>query len=215
MANTKDQGVRGKSLDGLRPNVNTQKQGVQAMSTTKKGKGNKGKIVKTVVENVKQLFNVFLFPNKNIGELDQVKVKFKDKHEMFSAYAETPIDLSRLDVSPLIVKLFEGLDYGKLENVKLAYKNVYGMAFGLVPKQATKAYKCVISHHLGDGTRAIVVNENSLFSFTRAREVFRENSLNLVPGKINGKWGHVFVTDESKVEPIQRAIVALLAEHKQ
>ena len=56
------------------------------------------------------------------------------------------------------------------------YKNVYSFAFGLVPK-GFNSYKSVITHHIGDGQRSLIINANKHFGMGEIEKALVKLSL--------------------------------------
>ena len=104
----------------------------------------------------------FVYPNKGKYEIDHVKVNLKGKDETFTALSKAKLDINGLKINDMLKALFVGLVTHNVTKFMYGYKNVYGYAFGIVPK-GFNSYKAVIAHHNGDGQRSLIINANKHF----------------------------------------------------
>lgn len=111
---------------------------------------------------INSIVNAFIYPNKGKYEIDSVKVNLNGKDQTFTALSKVKLDIQALKLNDLVKQLFVGIQQINDNKFQFGYKNVYGYAFGIVPK-GFNSYKAVISHHNSDGHRSIIVNSNKHF----------------------------------------------------
>lgn len=117
---------------------------------------------KAIPKAINSGIQVMVYPNKGKYEIDHVKVNIKGTDKTFTALAKVNLDINELNIHELIKKLFISLTGVNLNKFQYGYKNVYGFAFGIVPK-GFNSYKSVITHHKGDGIRSLIINSNKQF----------------------------------------------------
>jgi hypothetical protein len=120
-----------------------------------KGTLNEVKVAKTEV-------NVFVYPNKGLGEIDTVRLTINDQNKAFSALNKTHIDIMSLNIHKLVKAVFVELRNANSSKFMFGIKRVYTLGFGLVPK-GFNSYKSCITHHINDGKVSLVLNANKHF----------------------------------------------------
>lgn len=136
----------------------------------------KASLPKAEPKAINSTIQAMVYPNKGKYEIDHVKVNLKGSDKSFTALAKVNIDINELNIHELIKKLFNGLTMHDKGKFMFGYKNVYGFAFGIVPK-GFNSYKSVITHHKGDGIRSLIINSNKQFGMGEIEKVLTKLSL--------------------------------------
>ena len=134
------------------------------------------KVAEVKAKVVESVVNAFMYPNKGKYEIDQVKVSLNGKDQAFTALSKVKLDIQALKLNDLIKQLFIELKGAKVSKFMFAYKNVYNLAFGLVPL-GFNSYKSVITHHNGDGQRSLIINANKHFGMGEIEKALVKLSL--------------------------------------
>lgn len=135
------------------------------VKSTKVVKVDKPVIVQETSEVVNSTVDTFVYPNKGKYEIDSVKVNLKGKDETFVALSKVKLNINDLKLNDMVKQLFVAILQVDNNKFMYGYKNVYGYAFGIVPK-GFNSYKAVITHHNSDGHRSIIINANKHFGMT-------------------------------------------------
>lgn len=149
--------------------------------------------------------SVFVYPAKGKGELDECLISIDGKDKHFKALTEHKLDILSLKLSDLVKQFFTGFTKVQVSNVKLAYKRVYGVAFGFAIAKPT-SYKCVIAHHAANGQSAIVFNQCALMTLKQIDETFDKQGLS---SEKNDTYRVVQLTKDN-IAKVTKATIQLL-----
>jgi len=172
---------------------------------TKAKKRNAAKVAKVKKDSAKTTQSVFLYNNTKKGELDLVQVNLNGKDKALAALTSHDLDINSLKLSELVKTFYMGFDAAKIPSIRLALKNVYGIAFGFaIPRPSS--YKCAIAHHTANGLSALVYNQCGLFTIASINEAFDKVG---VPTQKYATYSVVNLTKENLAK-VTKATKALL-----
>jgi len=185
----------------------TKAKGIKKIKAIKGDKSIEQLNIETTPPVVNTTYQVFISPDKNEKLTGISKLTIGDKVKDFKSLTSVDLDINLLNISDLVKKLFIQVMNGyDLVNTRLCYHNAsYGPCFGLAVAQ--DVYKCMFTHHKGNGVNALVVNQCNSYLYLTVSTELKKQDVTISQGR-GGKanWGIININD-ANIDGIIKSMV--------
>lgn len=190
----------------------TSKAKASAKTTKTTSKASKAKA--SAPKQLNTTLNLMVIPNKNQQITGICNLAINGNKTPFTVHKAHNICLNSIGalgnslnaVKQVFCTLYA--NYVLPANMQYGLKKQYGMAYGIIAKQAS--YKAVAVHHKANGNNAIIINQCNSFTYTHASTLASKHGITLLQGKAGkANWGILQVT-QSNIQAVINYIVALL-----